>query len=134
MRASWFKRHGYKVVDKDGMMRLLWKPFNEQAKPPLFMKQKKNPEPGSGKVNVTIFRNGWCPAHNITNERARRASAEFAGNIDIQEYETFDRDIVKEWGIFDSLFIEGKEVRTGPPPSFKKIRKKIEKRVRQKQA
>ena len=31
MKASWFKRHGYKVVDKNGMMRLLWKPFNRQG-------------------------------------------------------------------------------------------------------
>ena len=119
------------VADKDGMMRLLWKPFNEHARPPSFMKQKKRPDPGTGKVNVTIFRNGWCPAQNITNERARRASVEFGEKIDIQEYETTNRDIVKEWGIFDSLFIEGKEVKTGPPQSYKKIRKKIEKRVRQ---
>ena len=44
MRASWFKKQGYKVVDKSGIMRLLWKPFNNDALPPKFMKPKKQPE------------------------------------------------------------------------------------------
>jgi hypothetical protein len=35
-----------------------------------------------------------------------------------------------EWGRSDGLFIDGKEVRTGPPPSYEKIRKLIAKRVR----
>ena len=41
MSASWFKKHGYKVVDKSGIMRLMWKPFNENAEPPKFIKPKK---------------------------------------------------------------------------------------------
>lgn len=130
MRASWFKKHGYRVVDKNGIMRLMWKPFNEQAIPPRFMKPKKKPGKGDGKVNVTIFRNGWCPAQNLAYERARRASVNFQEKINFQEYDTVDRDIVREWGITDGLFIDGKEVRTGPPPSYERIRKKIERRVK----
>ena len=42
MRASWFRKHGYKTVDKSGIMRLMWKPFNEQAVPPRFIKPVKN--------------------------------------------------------------------------------------------
>jgi N-acetylglutamate synthase-like GNAT family acetyltransferase len=133
MRASWFKRKGYKVVDKSGIMRLLWKPFNENAIPPRFIKPKKLPEKGTEKVNISIFRNGWCPAQNITYERARRASIDFQDKINIQEYDTIDIGIAKEWGIKDGLFIDGKELRTGPPPSFEKIRKKIAKRIREKQ-
>jgi hypothetical protein len=30
----------------------------------------------------------------------------------------------------DALFIDGREVRNGPPPKYEKIRKKIEKRVK----
>ena len=36
----------------------------------------------------------------------------------------------KEWGITDALFIDGKEVMTGPPISYDRIKKKIEKSVR----
>jgi len=47
-----------------------------------------------------------------------------------ESYDTLDREVFREWGISDGLFIDGKEVRTGPPPSFEKIRGLIEKRVR----
>ncbi|NSW94328.1 MAG: GNAT family N-acetyltransferase [Bacteroidales bacterium] len=130
MRASWFQKQGYKVVDKSGIMRLLWKPFNENAVPPKFIKPKKQPTAGEKKVNVSVFCSGWCQAMNIAFERARRASQEFPGKVNFQELDTTDREIVKEWGINDALFVDGKEVRTGPPPSYEKIRKKIEKRVK----
>jgi N-acetylglutamate synthase-like GNAT family acetyltransferase len=130
MRASWFRKHGYKTIGKTGIMRMLWKPFNENALPPKFMKPKKLPEKGEMKVNVTMFRNGWCQTMNIACERAKRACREFPGKINLREYDTFDREAVKEWGIVDSLYIDGKEVWVGPPPTYEKIRKKIEKRVR----
>ena len=129
MRASWFKKQGYKVVDKTGIMRLLWKPFNEKAIPPKFIKPNKKPVKGEGKVNVTVFRNGWCPNMNIAFERAKRASGEFTGKINLQEFETADRETFREWGISDALYIDGKEMNIGPAPSFEKIRKRIEKRV-----
>jgi hypothetical protein len=31
----------------------------------------------------------------------------------------------EEWGITDGLFIDGREMRVGPPPDYEKIRKKI---------
>lgn len=70
MRASWFKRQGYKVIDKNGFLRLLWEPFTENAIPPRFIKPKKLPAKGTAKVNITMFRNGWCPAQRIACERA----------------------------------------------------------------
>ena len=129
MRASWFKKQGYKVVDKTGIMRLLWKPFKEKAIPPKFIKPNKKPVKGEGKVNVTVFRNGWCPNMNIAFERAKRASGEFTGKINLQEFETADRETFREWGISDALYIDGKEMNIGPAPSIEKIRKRIEKRV-----
>jgi len=35
-----------------------------------------------------------------------------------------------EWGISDALYIDDKQVRTGPPPSYEKIYKLISKKVR----
>lgn len=132
MRALWFKRHGYKVADKKGIMRLMWKQFNEHGTPPKFIKLKRKPEKGYGKVNLTIFMNGWCPAQNIACERAKRAITEFKDKVDLKEYYTQDIEIVKEWGIFDGLYIDGKEIRTGPPPTYEKLRKKIAGRVKKK--
>jgi GNAT superfamily N-acetyltransferase len=130
MRASWFKSKGYKVVDKDGINRLLWKPFMDDVAPPGFIKPKKLPQKGKGKVNVTIFRTGWCPVMNLAYERTIRASKEFGDRIETTEYDTLDKQIVEEWGITDRIFLDGREIRTGPPPSYEKIRNKLEKRVR----
>ena len=81
MRAKWFKKQGYIKVDKQGMQVLLWKPFTEDAIPPKWIKQKKNPEPIPGKVKITAFINGWCPAQNIVFERAKRATKEFGDDV-----------------------------------------------------
>jgi N-acetylglutamate synthase-like GNAT family acetyltransferase len=129
MKASWFRKRGYKKVDKQGMQVLLWKQFDENAAPPGWIKEKKKPETIPGKVTATAFLNGWCPAMNMVFERAKRAASEIGDTVVFQEMDTRDREIFLEWGISDALFIDGKQVRTGPPPSYEKIKKKIEKRV-----
>jgi GNAT superfamily N-acetyltransferase len=130
MRASWFKKHGYKKAGKDGMAVLIWKPFAEDAIPPKWIRQKKQPENISGKVTVTAFCNGWCPAQNMIFERAKRAASEFGDKVVFREVDTFDRAVHSEWGIADAVFIDGKQVSKGPPLSYEKIRKSMAKRVK----
>jgi hypothetical protein len=130
MQAKWFKKRGYQVVDKIGIQALLWKPFHEGAVVPKLIRQKKKPEKVAGQVTVCAFKNGWCPASNIVFERAKRASHELGEKIEFIEYDTTKRDIFSEWGVMDALFIDGKEVQTGPPPSYDKIYKLIEKKVK----
>lgn len=130
MKASWFKKQGYKKVDKNGMAVLLWKPFSNDAVPPKWIREKKKPKKAPGKVTVTAFMNGWCSVQNMVFERAKRASAEFGDKVLFQGINTSNRKIFLEWGISDALFIDGKEVRTGPPPSYEKIKKIIAKKVK----
>jgi GNAT superfamily N-acetyltransferase len=132
MKASWFKKQGYIQVDKEGILGrvLLWKPFSNDAVPPKWIKAKKKPELNRGKVTVTGFINGWCPASNMVLERARRASLELGDRVVFHEINTFNREAFCEWGISDSLFVNGKKVNTGPPPSYEKIRKKISKELK----
>lgn len=129
MRASWFRRHGYKTADKEGMTRLLWKPFSTDASPPRFIKGKERPQPVPGKVTVTSYINGWCPAMNIVHERARRAATEIGSAVDFRVISTASKEAVRRTGHADALFINGKPVRMGPPPSFERIRKKIVKKL-----
>ncbi len=129
MKASWFKKQGYSKIDRQGIQVLLWKPFVSDAIPPKWIRQKKKPATIPGKVVVTAFLNGWCSAQNLAFERARRAASEFGDKVVFQKVDTFDREVLLEWGIADALFIDGKEVRTGPPPSYEKIKKMIAKRV-----
>ena len=77
MKASWFRKQGYKKVDRYGIQTLLWKPFTSDAIPPGWVRQKKKPVLHPGKVTVTAFINGWCPAQNMVFERAKRAASEF---------------------------------------------------------
>jgi GNAT superfamily N-acetyltransferase len=130
MKASWFRKQGYAKVDKVGMQVLLWKPFADDALPPKWIREKKRPQKKEGKVAVTAFLNGWCPAMNMTFERAKRAAREFGDQVEFQDIRTIDRPTFLNWGIADAVFIDGKPVRTGPPPSYDKIKKKIAQRAK----
>jgi len=132
MRASWFKKQGYKKTDRQGFQILLWKPFAADAEPPRWVRLRKTPGTMPGKVTVTAFLNGWCPAMNMVFERAKRASSEFGEKVVFQAIDTFNRESFLEWGISDGLFIDRKQMRTEPPPSYEKIKKKIRKAVRSK--
>jgi thiol-disulfide isomerase/thioredoxin len=130
MKASWFKKQGYQKVGKDGMAVLLWKPFTTGAVPPKWIRQKQQPQKTAGKVTVTAFCNGWCPAQNMIFERAKRAASELGEKVVFRAIDTLPRGTFLEWGIADALFIDDKQVRTGPPPSYEKIKKGIAKRAK----
>jgi GNAT superfamily N-acetyltransferase len=130
MKASWFKRRGYRRVDKMGVAALMWKPFTEDARPPRWVRGRKRPGRVPGKVSVASFCTGSCMAQNLVYERAKRAAAEAGEVVHFEEHDTWDPAVFGEWGIGDALYIDGREVRTGPPPSYEKIRKLIDKRAR----
>jgi GNAT superfamily N-acetyltransferase len=130
MKASWFKKHGYRAVDRNGMASLLFKRFEAEARPPRWFRRSKKPiELQSGRVNVTSFANGWCTVGLLTAERARRAASEFADRVVFREIDTSEHQTVAEWGLADALFVDGKQVNIGPPPTVEKLHKIIAKRV-----
>ncbi len=131
MKASWFKKQGYTKVAKQTTRVLLWKAFSDDASPPKWIRQKKKPETSPGKVTITAFLNGWCPAQNLIFERARGAASEFGDKVLFREIDTSNREVFLEWGISDGIFIDGKEMSTGPPPSYEKIAKLIARRVKE---
>ena len=91
MKASWFRKHGYRVADRDGMRHLLWKPFAADAEAPRWVKPRKSPAPIPGKVSVVSLVNGWCPAQNIACERARRAAEACGDGVEFTAIDTSDR-------------------------------------------
>ncbi|MBN1685053.1 MAG: GNAT family N-acetyltransferase [Spirochaetales bacterium] len=130
MRASWFRKKGYTRCDRDGIGVLLWKSFSEDAVAPEWNRQKKKPRGEPGQVTVHSFVNGWCPGQNLVHERAKRAAAEIGPPVVFKEYETGKPEIFNEWHIVDALYVNGRQVRTGPPPSYDKIRRTIQKAVK----
>ncbi len=130
MRASWFKKQGYQVADRDGMIRLLWKPFQADAVKPVFIKQKRKPDLTPGKVQLSLFLNGWCPAQNMVYERAKKAIEGYEGYVEVKEYNTQIKSIQREWGITDAFFVNHKRIPSGPPASYQKIRNMISRQVK----
>lgn len=130
MKASWFKKQGYRKTDKDSIRILLWKSFSTDSVEPKWIRQKKKPQKMPGQVSVTAFINAWCPAQNIVFERAGKACTEFGDTVMFHKIDTSERDVFLEWGIDNALFIEDKQIRTGPPPSYEKIRKLIARQVK----
>ena len=131
MKASWFRKHGYLKADRDGMASLVWKPFAADAEAPHWYPRQKTPGKVEGRVSVVSFINGWCPSQNIVYERTIRA-VETIGDprIDLTVFETIDRETFLEWGIVDGLFVDGKELTSGPPLTYEKIERYIEKRLK----
>jgi len=130
MKASWFKRYGYRAVGRTGMASLLFKPFTADAEPPRWFRRTRKPvELTPGCVTVTCFVNGWCTAGNMTAERARRVAAEFGDRVAVREIDTSEHRAVAEWGLADALFIDGKQIMTGPPPSLDRLRRVIGKKA-----
>ncbi len=132
MKASWSKKHGYQEADKDFLKLLVWKPFSDDASQPHWIHPRKKVQKIPEKVTVTAFINGWCPAQNIVFERDKRASMEFGDKVVFTSIETSDREVFLEWGISNGIFIDGKQISTGPPLSYDKILKKIAKKVKKK--
>ncbi|OGT20449.1 MAG: hypothetical protein A2V90_09550 [Gammaproteobacteria bacterium RBG_16_57_12] len=130
MKASWFKKHGYRKADRDALAVLMWKPFTDDAAAPHWIRRKKLPPGTPGKVAVTAFINGWCPAQNAVFERARRACAEFGDQVIFQAIDTSEREVFLEWGIADGVYINSEAISTGPPPSYENIRKLIAREVK----
>ena len=79
---------------------------------------------------VTGCLSGWCPAQNLAFERARRAAAGFGDRVVVREVDTLDRANLLAWGESEALWVDGRQVATGPPPTEAKLARLIARRVR----
>lgn len=130
MKASWYKKQGYKKVENMKGAVLVWKPFTDDAEPPQWIKSGASPEKVPGKVTVTALVNGCCPVGAIAYERAKRAAEEIGDKVVFQGVNTSDRETFLKWGLTDALFLDEKRLGWGPPLSYEKIHKAINKKVR----
>jgi GNAT superfamily N-acetyltransferase len=130
MKSSWFKKHGYASVDRQGIRDLVWKPFVQGAQPPRWIVGQPVRISGSGKVEVTAFKSGWCPAANLVYERARRAAEELGPEVEFSTVDTSDRETMIRCGRSDEVLVDGKPLQRGAPPSYKSVRRTIAKQLR----
>lgn len=130
MKASWFKKHGYVTVDRVGVRELVWKPFASDAQAPRWVEPQPVPVAAPGQVEVTAYLNGWCPAANLVYDRSRRAADEAGPPVRFTTIDTSDRHAFLRCGHVDEVFVNGRVVQRGAPPSYRAIRRKIDRQVR----
>ncbi|MCK5548648.1 MAG: GNAT family N-acetyltransferase [Thermoplasmata archaeon] len=130
INASWFKKQGFEKVDSDRGSVLLWKPFSKDALPPRWIKTNWTPELISGKVTVTSLFDGQCPAGSIVHERAKRAAEEFGDSVAFRVLDTSTKEAMRKYGERSALYIDGKNVYAGPPPSYDELRELMAKRIK----
>jgi hypothetical protein len=128
MKARWFKKHGYRDADRVGMRALVWKPFVDDAVAPRWIESGPKPPHIDGKVAVSAFVNGWCPANNIVYERAKRAAQAHGDDVVFESTDTTEQAAMIACGQSDCVFVDGKTLQKGPPPSYDRISKVIAKR------
>lgn len=130
MRSSWFKKHGYETADRSEGRELVWKRFSVDAEAPKWVTPGSAPEPVDGQVTMTAYLSGWCPAMNLTYERSRRVAEDLGEPVVFVPIDTSDPAAMRRHGQNDAVFLDGKKLQRGAPPSYDKIRKKTQKRVR----
>jgi N-acetylglutamate synthase-like GNAT family acetyltransferase len=130
IRSKWFKKRGYVRADRDGMMEMVWKSFTEGTEAPRLIKRIKKPVKQHDIVEVTCFRNGWCPGQNLACDNMKKLVTEYGDKIRFTEIDTDKRENLIEWGIADAIFINDKQVVGGPPPKYEALKKMIEKRMK----
>jgi hypothetical protein len=79
---------------------------------------------------MTSFLNGWCPAMNLVHERAKRAAAELGPPVVFVSVDTSEPAAMRHHGHTDSVFLDGKPLQRGAPPSYDTIKKRASKRIR----
>lgn len=130
MKASWFKKHGYQKADRDSISLLLVKRFIPDVEAPQWIRRRKSVPTRPGKVTVSAFTNGWCQVQNIVFERVKRACGEIGDRVVFESYDTSEQSIFLEWGISDGVFIDGKKIKHGPPPTYEKLHKLISRKAK----
>jgi hypothetical protein len=130
MRASWFKRHGYETADRAEGRELVWKRFTSDAQAPAWVAPGPVPEAIAGRVTLTAYTSGWCPAMNLVYERAKRVAEKLGPPVVFLSIDTSEPAAMRRHGHSDAVFLDGKPLQRGAPPSYEQVEKRTSKRVR----
>jgi len=129
MSAPWYERHGYRRVDEQGQLAVVFKAFDPDVDEPRFLREVRRPEPLQGKTRVSSFLIGWCTGDNLVHEWARRASEELGDAVVFERFDTSDPGVATEWGISTGLFVDGDRLPMDGTETYGKVREFISQRI-----
>ena len=132
MKSRWYKKNGYRRADKTGIRELVIKSLDGAEHSGAWRKTAKLPpaRDADGNLIVTTFMSGACTVTAIAYERLKKAASGLPVTLNLIDASRPEN--LEEWGFADVMFIGGRKVELGPPPSEAKlsriIRKEIKKR------
>jgi len=126
---AFFKKYGYKEVDRRGKRVLMMKEF-EPVESPKFLDLKYKPKLVPNKVVVDAFWNGLCPHSTVVIARLRKVCAEFERTVILREVRTFKWEIFEKYRISFGIFINGEKKFGGHPRTEQEIREELIKTIR----
>lgn len=129
MPVSWYVKQGFIEADRDEPRVLVWKEFKTDIPAPKFIRPKKLPERVEGKVLVSVFNDGWCQDLNIESDLTQRIVKEYAEKVVYKEYDTSDKDVIREWGIDNAIFVDDEWLFFGPDSVESKLRSLLEDKI-----
>ncbi len=119
--VSFYEHMGYERADQSGLDVLVWKPFNDRARPPaLLPRQHVTHSTERDKIHVTTITTGWCGGGCQQCMMVRDAVTEVGDKIaftDIYAHEKNDMHVRGE--SIDAVYIEGEPYRPDGPPATK---------------
>jgi hypothetical protein len=135
---SFYEHMGFERVDQDNLDVLAWKPFTPTAERPSFLRRNTliaSERPDDGRVQVTVFSNGWCGGGCQLCVMTGDAVVGLENEVDFEEVSAWDKDDMRARGeSVDMLYVEGTPFRPdGPPVSEEELRSMLSGRYRQKQ-
>lgn len=113
MPAPFFETCGFSAVQRKKDVAILWKVFDESAKPPKFLERNYKFEPVPNKVVVDLFWHSFCLTSAGEAQRVREVVAEFGDSVALNEYCADDRDILLRYQTVRAIFVNGTEIGWG---------------------
>jgi N-acetylglutamate synthase-like GNAT family acetyltransferase len=126
MHYSHFAKQGFKVIKEHGPFKLMYFPLSKEkveAKP-----LELNYKPSKDKVEVTLFKNFFCPVSAYMHHLIKKVARSFGDKVKVVEIEP-TLEIVKKYGTTDPL-INGKLKLLGPA-SEQDVKKAIQEEIDQ---
>jgi len=131
MPAGFFEKCGYTVAAREEDTAIMWKTFDQSAKPPRFLTPAYVYKPVPGKVVVDLFWHPFCATVDIEAQRVREVAEEFGDQVILNDYCTEDRETLLECQTARAIFVNGKEIGWGHEAPRDGIREAIDKALRE---
>lgn len=125
MHHSHFSKQGFQTIKEHRPFKIMYFPLTKEVveASPMEVRYK----PSTGKVEVTLFRNFFCPVGVAVYHLVKRAAEEFGDAVEIVEMEA-TRGLLDRYGVVEGVLINGKRKIMGPA-SEEEVRKAIQEEV-----